>query len=35
MTKGYSVMLGYWEQPDKTAEAVEDGWMHTGPRGHA
>ena len=30
MTKGYSVMLGYWEQPDKTAEAVEDGWMHTG-----
>jgi fatty-acyl-CoA synthase len=30
MTKGYSVMLGYWNQPDKTAEAVEDGWMHTG-----
>ena len=30
MTKGYSVMLGYWEQADKTAEAVEDGWMHTG-----
>jgi len=30
MTKGYSVMLGYWEQPDKTAEAVDDGWMHTG-----
>ncbi len=33
MTKGYSVMLGYWEQPDKTAEAVEDGWMHTGDIG--
>jgi fatty-acyl-CoA synthase len=33
MTKGYSVMLGYWEQPDKTAEAVEDGWMHTGDLG--
>ncbi len=32
-TKGYSVMLGYWEQPDKTAEAIEDGWMHTGDLG--
>lgn len=30
-TRGYSVMLGYWDDPDKTAEAVdEDGWMHTG-----
>ncbi|HEX3907133.1 MAG TPA: AMP-binding protein [Mycobacteriales bacterium] len=29
-TKGYSVMLGYWNQPDLTAEAVRDGWMHTG-----
>jgi fatty-acyl-CoA synthase len=33
MTKGYSVMLGYWEQPDKTAEAIDDGWMHTGDIG--
>ncbi|MCA0337039.1 MAG: AMP-binding protein [Actinobacteria bacterium] len=32
-TKGYSVMLGYWEQPDKTAEAVVDGWMRTGDLG--
>lgn len=29
-TKGYSVMLGYWGQPDKTAESIHDGWMHTG-----
>ncbi|GGB76703.1 AMP-binding protein [Knoellia flava TL1] len=29
-TKGYSVMLGYWGQDDKTAEAVVDGWMRTG-----
>ncbi|MFC9270321.1 AMP-binding protein [Streptomyces zhihengii] len=30
-TRGYSVMLGYWEQPEKTAEAVDAGrWMHTG-----
>jgi fatty-acyl-CoA synthase len=30
-TRGYSVMLGYWEQGDKTAEAIDDeAWMHTG-----
>jgi fatty-acyl-CoA synthase len=29
-TKGYSVMSGYWDEPDKTAEAIVDGWMHTG-----
>ena len=30
-TRGYSVMLGYWEQPDKTGEAVDSArWMHTG-----
>lgn len=30
-TRGYSVMRGYWDQPDKTAEAIDaDGWMHTG-----
>jgi fatty-acyl-CoA synthase len=30
-TRGYSVMLGYWNDPEKTAEAIdEDGWMHTG-----
>ncbi|MGH3355765.1 MAG: AMP-binding protein [Nocardioidaceae bacterium] len=30
-TRGYSVMIGYWDEPDKTAEAIDDeGWMHTG-----
>jgi fatty-acyl-CoA synthase len=29
-TKGYSVMLGYWNQQDKTDEVLRDGWMHTG-----
>ncbi|MBK3381609.1 AMP-binding protein [Streptomyces sp. DEF147AK] len=30
-TRGYSVMLGYWEEPERTAEAVDPaGWMHTG-----
>jgi len=30
-TRGYAVMLGYWEDPDQTAEAIDaDGWMHTG-----
>jgi fatty-acyl-CoA synthase len=33
-TRGYSVMLGYWEMPDRTAEAVDAArWMHTGDLG--
>ena len=30
-TRGYSVMLGYWAEPDKTEEAIDAArWMHTG-----
>ncbi|UQX10533.1 AMP-binding protein [Candidatus Mycobacterium methanotrophicum] len=30
-TRGYSVMLGYWERPDWTAEVIDAArWMHTG-----
>jgi fatty-acyl-CoA synthase len=31
LTRGYSVMAGYWNEPERTAEAVDaHGWMHTG-----
>ena len=30
-TRGYSVMLGYWDDPERTAEAIDRArWMHTG-----
>jgi fatty-acyl-CoA synthase len=30
-TRGYSVMLGYWDEPEQTAEAIDSArWMHTG-----
>ncbi len=33
-TRGYSVMTGYWEDPDRTAAAIDaEGWMHTGDMG--
>jgi fatty-acyl-CoA synthase len=33
-TRGYSVMLGYWNEPAKTAEAIDSArWMHTGDIG--
>ena len=30
LTKGYSVMKGYWGSRFKTRESIQDGWMHTG-----
>jgi len=31
LTRGYCVMTGYWENPEKTAEAIDaDGWIHSG-----
>ncbi|WP_247878005.1 AMP-binding protein [Azospirillum sp. TSO22-1] len=31
LTRGYGLMQGYWEEPQKTAETIDqDGWMHTG-----
>ncbi|NQV96120.1 MAG: AMP-binding protein [Sphingomonadales bacterium] len=30
-SRGYAVMRGYWDDPDKTSEAIDaDGWMHSG-----
>ncbi|MEM6439102.1 MAG: AMP-binding protein [Pseudomonadota bacterium] len=30
LTRGYSVMQGYWDDAARTADAIQDGWMHTG-----
>ncbi|HET9720178.1 MAG TPA: AMP-binding protein [Solirubrobacteraceae bacterium] len=31
LARGYPVMLGYWNDPERTAEAIDDaGWMHSG-----
>ncbi len=34
VSRGGHVMLGYWNQPEETAAAVRDGWMHTGDGGY-
>jgi len=32
--RGANVMLGYWNQPEATAQAIRNGWMHTGDGGY-
>jgi acyl-CoA synthetase (AMP-forming)/AMP-acid ligase II len=34
IVRGPGVMLGYWNQPELTAQSVRDGWMHTGDGGY-
>ncbi len=34
LVRGELVMHGYWQNPDETAKALKDGWLHTGDIGH-